>query len=181
MAAIVKKIDKGLQCFEKPMMFITGTALFALMVWAVAARFIFAIPTAYQPELAQLLHLWLCFMGGSYLISINGHPFVEIFPDKVIKSRNVPFKKVYFTLIYLLTLFFIVPCFYYGVKQIPLYMKQVTIYLQINYIWVYGGGILGFGMMIFRTLLRIVGIWSGLYIGEDDVQNQKELEGGASV
>lgn len=160
MATIVEKIDKVLTRFEKNLMFVTGLALFVLMVWCVIARYSLSVPTPYQGELTKTLHIWLCFIGGSYAISVNGQPSVEIFLDKVLLSKNIVFRKVYSILIYMLSLFFLVPCLFYAIKQSPLYARQVTTYLGYSYLWVYGGGIIGLAMMCFRYLLKIVEICS---------------------
>ncbi len=164
MLKYVAKLDHGLTYFEKPVMFLFGLLLFGIMCWVVVARFILNIPTAYQTELTKLFHLWMCFVGGSYLIHTNGHPAVEIFPDRI-KAKASPFvRKLYFSLIYLIIFAFVATLFYQAVKMIPLYKRQVTTYLYISYIYIYGGGIVGMGLMSLRCLIKLVYVWGG----EDD-------------
>lgn len=178
MKSAIKKIDKTLANIERPIMFISGLLLFVLMTWCVITRYFFHISTPYQTELAQTFHIWLCFIGSSYLFSLNANPSVEIFSDKVMHSKNILFKKIYFTIVWLLNLVFIFPCLYYAILNIPKYTAQVTAYLGYSYIWVYGAGIVGFGLMLFRIFLRIAGFWSGLYLEtyQDKTDEIKEVD-----
>ncbi len=169
MKSLILSIDKGLGSIEKPLMVLNAALMFLLMTWAVIAR-VFGIPVAYQSELAQTFHIWLCFIGGSYLFSNNENPSVELFSDKVGKSDKILFKKCYFTLITLLPLVFIGPCLYYGIQNIPRYVAQTTIYLDYSYIYVYGAAIVGFALMTFRIFLRVAGYWNGLYLPEAQTQ-----------
>lgn len=178
MKSAIEKLDKTLANIERPIMFISGLLLFVLMTWCVITRYFFHISTPYQTELAQTFHIWLCFIGSSYLFSLNANPSVEIFSDKVMHSKNILFKKVYFTIVWLLNLVFIFPCLYYAILNIPKYTAQVTAYLGYSYIWVYGAGIVGFGLMLFRIFLRIAGFWSGLYLEtyQDKTDEIKEVD-----
>lgn len=101
MKTVINKIDHGMAAVEKTVSLVAGVLLFALMTWCVLARYFFALSAPYQTELAQTFHIWLCFMGSSYLFSINDNPSVEIFSGKVLAGKNKTFKKVYFTILYL--------------------------------------------------------------------------------
>ncbi len=173
MKEIIIKIDKGLASIEKPAMVINAALMFLLMTWCVVARG-FEISTPYQTELAQTFHIWLCFIGGSYLFSNNENPSVELISEKVGKSNNLFFKRCYFSLITLLPLVFIGTCLYYGIVNIPRYAAQTTIYLGYSYIYIYGAAILGFALMTFRIILRVLGYWNGLYLPKGTA----ELESG---
>lgn len=161
MTEIIAKIDRFLRYIEKSIMFVTGLALFTLMCFGVLARYILNIPTPYQTEMSKLLYIWMCFLGGSYLVGIDGHPYVGILPDRVLRARNKTLKKAYFVVIYLLSLCFLAPLLFYAFKQIPLYLLQVTTYLEISYIWVYGGAIIGLVLMVFRYACKILSILVG--------------------
>ncbi|MDD3022013.1 MAG: TRAP transporter small permease subunit, partial [Alphaproteobacteria bacterium] len=154
-------------------MFGMGTLLLLIMVWTVIAR-LFSISTPYQMELTKTFHIWLVFVGSSLLISLDANPRVEIFYDKVLRSKNVTFKKCYLTLVQLLTLFFVALCFFEGIKQVPAYLKQTTTYLRYSVIWTNGAAVFGFGLMSFRCVLKIMGYWCGLDLNpttenDDDV------------
>lgn len=161
MLKYVEKLDIGLTYVEKPIMFVFGVLLFGIMCWVVLARFVLEIPTAYQTELTKLFHIWLCFVGGSYLIRVNGHPAVEIFPDRIKANARPLVRKLYFSLIYILIFIFVGVLFFQAWKMVPLYMRQVTTYLSISYIWIYGGGLVGLFLMSLRCLIKIVYIWGG--------------------
>lgn len=88
-------------------------------------------------------------------------------------------KKIYFSIVWLLNLVFIVPCLYYAILNIPKYAAQLTTYLGYSYLWIYGAGIVGFAMMLFRIVLRVAGFWVGLYL-DDSTEKDKE-QGGANV
>ena len=174
MKSIIEKTNLGLAKVERVIMFVSGILMFTLMTWCVFARAILNLATPYQTELAQTFHIWLCFIGSSYLFSGNENPGVEIFADKVAQSRNITFKRIYFSIIWLASLVFILPCLYYAVLNIPKYVAQSTIYLRYSYILVYGAGIIGFGLMTFRILLRVTGFWCGLYLPTDEEQKGSE-------
>ncbi|MCI8688747.1 MAG: TRAP transporter small permease subunit [Oscillibacter sp.] len=176
MKTVITKIDQGMAVFEKSVSLVMGVLLFVLMTWCVIARYCFALPCPYQTELAQTFHIWLCFMGSSYLFSINDNPSVEIFSGKVIASKNMTYKKVYFTLLALTNYIFVVPCVYYGIQNLPQYAAQKTTYLGYSYIWIYGAAVFGFIMIAVRIALRIAGYWSGMYL---DGPNEAIKNGGA--
>lgn len=161
MLKFVSMVDKGLANVEKPVMFIFGTLLFGIMCFVVFARFILHIPTAYQTELTKFFHIWMCFVGASYLIGVNGHPAVELFSDKVKENASPIVRKLYFTVIYLVILAFVGTAFWFAMSQWKLYARQVTTYLSISYIWVNGGAILGLFMMSLRCLIKLIYIWGG--------------------
>ena len=179
MKNLIIKIDVGLQKIERPLMFLSGMLLFLLMTWCVIARYFFHISTPYQTEVAQTFHIWFCFIGSSYLFALNANPCVELFSDKIAASKNMLLKKIYFSLVWLLNLVFIVPCLYYAILNIPKYAAQLTTYLGYTYLWIYGAGIVGFAMMLFRIVLRVAGFWVGLYL-DDSTEKDKE-QGGANV
>lgn len=164
----IEKISVGLTKIEKPLMFISGLLMFLLMTWCVLARYFFQMSAPYQTELAQTFHIWLCFIGSSYLFANDENPSVEIFSSRAANSKNILFKKIYFTILWLANLVFILPCLYYAIQNIPNYIARTTIYLGYSYIYIYGAGILGFALMTFRILLRVAGFWCGLYLPEGD-------------
>lgn len=159
----LNKIDHGLAAFEKTVMLVMGVALFLLMTWCVLARYFFSLSCPYQTELAQTFHIWLCFLGSSYLFSINDNPNVEIFPSRVMESKNMTFKKIYFTIVYLTNYIFVLPCVIYGIDNIPMYMAQKTVYFGYSYIFIYGAAVFGFIMIAIRIALCILDIWFGSY------------------
>ena len=174
MKDFIEKVDLGLRKIERPIMFISGFLMFLLMTWCVIARYFLILATPYQTELAQTFHIWLCFIGSSYLFAADENPRVEIFSGRVANSQNLLFKKIYFSVMWLACLVFILPCLYYAILNIPKYIAQSTIYLRYSYIFVYGAGIVGFALMTFRILLRVAGFWCGIYLPEGDAQKEGE-------
>lgn len=180
MKTVINKIDHGMAAVEKTVSLVAGVLLFALMTWCVLARYFFALSAPYQTELAQTFHIWLCFMGSSYLFSINDNPSVEIFSGKVLAGKNKTFKKVYFTILYLSEYIFVLPCVYWGIQNLPSYYAQKSTYLGYSYIWTYGAAVVGFLMIAIRIALRIAGFWAGMYLdGPED--GETEEAGGAQV
>jgi|Deesub1362A_J573_1020465.scaffolds.fasta_scaffold09840_3 TRAP-type C4-dicarboxylate transport system permease small subunit len=161
MTSVIAKVDKGLEYVEKTIMVVAGIPLLFLLVFVVFARYFFHLSTPYEGELAKLLHIWMVFAGASWLVGREGHPGVEIFKSKIKKSSNIIGKRIYLTCMYVIMLLFIYPALIYGVKLMPLYIKQKTIYLGISYAFVYGGGILGMFFMTIRCFLQIAKIWKG--------------------
>ncbi|MCG0275489.1 MAG: TRAP transporter small permease subunit [Thermosediminibacteraceae bacterium] len=155
----LEKIDGLLKQFELFVMFLAGVMLFGLVVLTVTCRYLLKIPTPFDTELARTFHIWLAFIGSSYLVSKDGHPAVEFISSKVSTSSNRTFKIFYFSIIYFIMLLFIVPAFVTGLRLMPLYAKQVTNYLSMPYSIIYGGGILGLFLMIVRCLMKITGLW----------------------
>ncbi len=176
MVKAINAIDHGLAKAEKLFVVVNGVLLFLLMTWCVIARYILHLSAPYQTELAQTFHIWLCFVASSLLFSTNENSSVDIFPDKVMRSKNMTFKKVYFTLIYLTDLILVYPCLKYGIKNIPRYYAQKTVNLGYSYIFVYGAAIVGFALIAFRILLCVLDIWSGQYF---EKYGPKTEEGGA--
>jgi TRAP-type C4-dicarboxylate transport system permease small subunit len=160
MTKFISKIDKGILAVEKPLMFFFGILLFGIMCFVVLARFVLKISTPYQTELTKFFHIWLCFTGGSYLIGTNGHPAVEFITSKV-KTARPMIQSLYFTVLYCLILFFLGAALLSALRQAPLYIRQVTTYLEISYIWINGGVIVGLILMIFRCLIKIAYAWGG--------------------
>ena len=158
---VVNMIDAWFMRFEKLIMFVASVLLFGLILSGVFLRYFLYIPMPYQEELAAMFHVWMCFMGVSYLMSSDGHPAVEVLSSRIRESSNIILKKIYFTIIYLIMFFFVVLACIYGFTQVPMYLTQVTTYLGISYIYRYGGGILGMLLMSIRCLLKIVEIWAG--------------------
>ena len=161
MIKLLSKIDKKIVTLERFLMFFFGLLLFAIMIWVVLARFILNVPTPYQTELTKFFHIWMCFIGGSFLIGTNGHPSVEFITDKVKNKARPLVKGLYFTGLYLAVLVFLIAAFISAVRQIPLYIRQISTYLEISYIWVNGGVIVGLFLMIFRCLAKIAYTWGG--------------------
>ncbi len=181
MKTALNTIDRGLAAFERAVMLVMGVALFVLMTWCVLGRYCFRLSCPYQTELAQTFHMWLCFLGSSYLFSINDNPNVEIFPSKVMASKNMLFKRVYFTLVYLTNYIFVLPCVYYGIINIPNYMAQKTVYYGYSFIYVYGAAVFGFIMIAIRIALCILDIWFGTYFEKYGPPAAAEEEGGAKA
>ena len=142
-------------------MFLSGLILFGIMCFVVFARFVLKIPTAYQTELTKFFHIWMCFVGASYLIGVDGHPAVEFFADKVKHKAKPIVRKIYFTVLHVLVLAFLIPTLYSALKQAPLYARQVTTYLSISYLWINGGAIVGLFLMVIRSFIKIVFVWGG--------------------
>ena len=159
MLKLVSRVDHGLVVVERSLMFIFGLLLFAIMVFVVFARVLLALPTPYQTELTRFFHIWMCFIGSSYLIGTNGHPAVEFISDRI-KTRPLV-KDVYFTGLYLAILVFLGATLVSALIQVPLYIRQVSTYLEISVIWINGGLILGIFLMILRCIIKIVYIWGG--------------------
>ena len=185
MKTVLRKVDGGLASVEKAIMLVMGVALFVLMTWCVLARYVFRLPTPYQTEFAQTFHIWLCFFGSSYLFSTNENSSVDIFPEQFMTSSNLLLKKIYFTLIYLTNYIFVIPCVQYGIKNLPSYYAQKTVYYGYSYIFIYGAAVLGFILIAFRITLCILDIWCGEYFEKygDKYKTtaQLEEEGGAEV
>ena len=163
MKTVLNKVDHSLAAVEKAVMLVMGVALFVLMTWCVLGRYVFRLSCPYQTELAQTFHIWLCFFGSSYLFSINENSSVDIFPEKVMASSNLLFKKIYFTIVYLTNMIFVIPCVQYGIKNIPSYYAQKTVYYGYSYIFIYGAAVLGFVLIAIRIILCILDIWCGDY------------------
>lgn len=161
MTEVISRIDKGMEYIEKTIMTISGIFLLSLLIFVVFARYFFCISTAYEGELAKLFHIWMVFFGASWLIKSEGHPGIEILKVKIIESPNIIAKKIYLTYIYVIVFLFVGLAFICGIKLIPLYTRQETIYLGISYAFVYGGGVLGMFFMIIRCFLKISKIWKG--------------------
>lgn len=180
MKTLLNKIDHGMAAFEKTVMLVMGVALFVLMTWCVLGRYVFRLSCPYQTELAQTFHMWLCFLGSSYLFSINDNPNVEIFPSKVMACKNMLFKKIYFTIVYLSCYIFVIPCVQYGIINIPKYAAQKTVYYGYSFIWVYGAAVFGFIMIAIRIALCILDIWFGTYFEKyGPAAKTTEEDGGA--
>lgn len=159
MSGVLASVDKLLKYFEETIMILAGILLFCIMVFTVIARYFLHMPTPYDSELTKIFHIWMVFAGASYLVGKDGHPAVELLSSKIKDSSNIIWKKIYFSCIYAIMLLFIVPTLIFGLKSLPLYAKQVTTYLSISYVVVYGGGILGMFFMIIRCILKITKIW----------------------
>lgn len=177
---ILNKIDCGMTVIEKTIMLVMGVALFVLMTWCVLGRYCFSLSCPYQTELAQTFHIWLCFMGSSYLFAVNENSNVDIFPGRVMASKNMLFKKIYFTIIYLTDFIFVIPCVQYGIINIPMYAAQKTVYYGYSYIFIYGAAVLGFIMISLRIILCILDIWTGGYFEKYDPAMKAAGENGGA-
>lgn len=159
MSEALKKIDGLLKRFELTIMFLAGLSLLGLINLTVLCRYFLKVPTPFDVELAKTFHIWLAFIGASYLVGTNGHPAVEFISSKIAASSNRTVKLLYFSVIYLIMLLFIFLGFITGFRSMPLYAKQVTNYLSLSYAIIYGGGVLGLFLMSIRCLMKITELW----------------------
>lgn len=161
MLKVLTAIDDALAKIEKPIMFVMALALFFVMCYAVIARYVFHAASPWQMELPRLFYLWMCFVGGSYLIRTNGHPAVEFFSDKVKAKGDGWQRRLYFTFIYVFMLVFVGATLYYTYQQLPLFRMQKTMYLRMPYMYVNGGAFVGLSFMFIRILVKIGYVWKG--------------------
>lgn len=95
-------------------------------------------------------------------------------------SKNMLFKKIYFTIIYLTDFIFVIPCVQYGIINIPMYAAQKTVYYGYSYIFIYGAAVLGFIMISLRIILCILDIWTGGYFEKYDPAMKAAGENGGA-
>ena len=161
MLKVLTFIDNALAMIEKPIMFIFGFALFYVMCHSVIARYFFHTSSPWMMELPRMFHIWMCFVGGSYLIRTNGHPAVGYFSDKIRDKGDCLQRRLYFTFTYLAMIIFVGSTLYFAWQQIPLFMMQRTMYLRMPFIYVNGGALLGLALMNIRLLIKIGYVWKG--------------------
>ena len=161
MVKILTAIDDTMARIERPIMFIFGFAMFYVMCHAVIARYVFNVSSPWMMEVPRLFHIWMCFVGGSYLIRTNRHPVVEYFSDKVRSKGDVLLRRLHFTFVYIVMLIFIGATLYYAWRQIPMFVMQRTMYLRMSFIYVNGGLYVGLIFMVIRILLKIGYVWKG--------------------
>jgi len=155
----LKKVDGVLKRFELTIMFLAGLGLLGLINLTVLCRYFLKVPTPFDVELAKTFHIWLAFIGASYLVGTNGHPAVEFISSKFSSSPSRTAKAMYFSMIYLIILVFVFLGFITGLRSMPLYAKQVTNYLSLSYAIIYGGGVLGLFLMTVRCLMKMIELW----------------------
>lgn len=53
------------------------------ITWQVLSRYIFHSPSNYTEEMSSYMMVWMCFLGGSYLLGKGIHPAIDIIISKL--------------------------------------------------------------------------------------------------
>ena len=126
----------------------------------------FGYPLVWSVDLAQLLFIWISFIGADIALQNNKHIGVDIL------TRNLPekvYKKIKF-ISYLLMLIFLILVAYYGTYLAIMNYKRQFSGWEFSYSWATSAAPVGCILMI-RTLIKKI-----YYLVTDKIPPDKEVE-----
>lgn len=143
-------LKKFVDNLEKYLAISILTIMAVLVIWQVAARFVFKSPLSWTEEAARYLMIWLSFIGGSIGVKRGSHVGVEIFLRILPKGYKKPGQIIG----HIMSIIFILIIVFFGFKVVAMQkmMGQTSPALQIPIWWAYLGVPVGSILMLIRML-----------------------------
>lgn len=144
------------------------TVLVACVVWQVASRFIFGVPSTVTDELARFLFMWVALIGGAYTLGQGRHLAIDLLPMLLTGTRKLLLELLILALI---MTFAGLVMIYGGTSLVlkTLASGQMTPSLQIPMGYVYGAIPFSGAVMIFYCLTFAGDLLSGKATETDTV------------
>ncbi|SHM26544.1 TRAP transporter small permease [Roseibium suaedae] len=144
------------------------TVLVACVVWQVASRFIFGVPSTVTDELARFLFMWVALIGGAYTLGQGRHLAIDLLPMLLTGTRKLLLELLILALI---MAFAGLVMIYGGTSLVlkTLASGQMTPSLQIPMGYVYGAIPFSGAVMIFYCLTFAGDLLSGKATETDTV------------
>lgn len=155
--AFLDRVGSFLEKLSCNLCILMGSIMVIITALNVFTRFLFSYSIIWSNELARYMFVWITFLGGSIVLKRVELARMTILLERLPK----PFDKVFAFAVELLILFFSVYVTRYGAIQALNVKAQLSPALHVSMFWVYLSIPVGFGMIVFYTvnkMLRIVGI-----------------------
>lgn len=139
----IKKIDE--------IIVVTMLVLVVILVFLAALLRWFGVPVAWSVDVAQLLFVWVCFLGANIALKNNKHIGIDLF------TRKMPFKMKNYVALFnnIIIVVFLAIVFYYGAQlSIDNFKRQFNT-LPISYSYVTLSAPVGCFLMLLTSYKRI--------------------------
>ena|SRR5690554_392344 len=127
-----------------------------LLVFSVAMTRWSGFPVAWSVELAQLLFIWLIFLGANQALRKNRHIGVNILTEKLPQKAQL----ILSLLMDLLIVAFLVTMVYYGIQHSILHHLRTISNLFISYSFVTASVPVGCTLMFLTITFKWFDIWN---------------------
>jgi len=160
--------------FEKYLVITILGIMSILVIWQVAARFIFSSPLSWTEEVARYLMIWLTFFGGSIGVRRGAHVGVEI----ALRLLPKGYKKIGQMIGHIMGLIFILIIIIFGFKvvRMQILMGQTSPAIGIPIWWAYLGVPVGSIFMFIRMLQNTWDTFTADEINFDSCEVEEALE-----
>jgi TRAP-type C4-dicarboxylate transport system permease small subunit len=132
----------------------------ALIFFQVVMRYVFHHSLSWSEELARYVFLWQTWLGASYAVKEHRHLRVEILADHIRGRARLVFE------LFVLFVWFGFSVFLaYEGTSITLFLidsNQLSAAMQIPISWAYASVPVGCGLMAFRLIFEIRGVFARL-------------------
>lgn len=85
---ILRKIESGLNWFEKIFCFVTLFVVLGSELWLMGTRVFLGRASAGADEVMRYVQIWMCWVGATYALSKGKWPGMDILDTLVDKSKN---------------------------------------------------------------------------------------------
>lgn len=161
----MKKIDMIITVIERKLSEILLIFIVVFVFIAASLRW-FGYPLVWSVDLAQLLFVWISFIGADIALQNNKHIGVDIL------TRKLP-KNVYRTILiisYFMILIFLILITYYGTYLAIMNYKRQFSGMEFSYSWATSAAPVGCLLMI-RTIIKKL-----YYIFTDKTPSEEEVD-----
>jgi C4-dicarboxylate transporter DctQ subunit len=160
--------------FEKYLVITILGIMSILVIWQVAARFIFSSPLSWTEEAARYLMIWLTFFGGSIGVRSGAHVGVEI----ALRLLPKEYRKIGQMIGHIMGLIFILIIIIFGFKVVNMQiaMGQTSPAIGIPIWWAYLGVPVGSIFMFIRMFQNTWDTFTADEINFESCEVEEALE-----
>lgn len=147
---MIKKIDRFIILMEKKFSELLLLFIVAFVFIAASLRW-FGYPLVWSVDLAQLLFVWICFVGADLALQAERHIGVDFF------AKRFPAKvyKIILFFSYLLIIGFLIIIAYYGTSLAIMNHKRQFSGMEFSYSWATSSAPFGCLLMIRTSIKKI--------------------------
>lgn len=127
-------------------------AIIVVLVFGAAVARSFGHPIVWSVDLAQLLFIWLCFLGANRAMRIKAHIGVDLFVRKLPRAP----RWIIEILLGFITLAFLIALMISGYQLTMLNWQRVYGDSGISYAWVTGAVPVGAGLLAATLLVNLI-------------------------
>ena len=151
---VIRMLDKGITFFCSVILVILCIVMIGSASIQVFSRVVLQNSFGWTDELCRYSMVWLALFAGGMAVKQQSHVSVNLLRDKLSKRSQ----SILMRIIAGITLVFSSAMTYYGVLLMVQNMKQITTGLQLPMGMVYACLPLGGSVMIFYSILQLLGL-----------------------